>query len=524
MDIQQITRETLDKAAAALVASGDIRKALAVSDGLVGYNLQEAAKQLVYLDSPFRRSIPRIVKPGANSDHWRTITALSSPLLFTQESAAATGFAYTFGGSAEDGSSGAKTLTAAFKVAGILGQVTLEAVRSAQGWDDALAKESTNALLLAQKLEGQAFLGSTLTALPSSYGNPAQVAAPVVALSTTVGSITATTTTYYCQVLPLNIMAANRATLDTTSLAPMTLNSTTQENLMDGKAKTIAMIAPLGATAAGHGMDRLSAEGNSGSISPASQCLRISWTPLKGAAAYAVFVGTTTGSANLKCEAIVTQAQVTLKSLVGTGAAATALTFTTDRTADAKAYDGIIPQIFVTTSGAYIKNVGSALTGAAADGEVVELQDAFASIFDNAKIGKLRVICSGHDARSIAKRGITSNAMQIFAQTNAAGRTSMTIGTHVGEIINATTGDVCPIDVEPWLPQGQIMILPTEIPYPMANASAPFQWVGNYDWMRFDYYPTTSTGPVYPFEVRCNGALEAIFTGGCGLLYNIYKT
>ena len=37
------------------------------------------------------------------------------------------------------------------------------------------------------------------------------------------------------------------------------------------------------------------------------------------------------------------------------------------------------------------------------------------------------------------------------------------------------------------------------------------------------YSSTPTTGPIYPFETRCNGALEAIFTGGCGVLYNIFQ-
>jgi hypothetical protein len=53
--------------------------------------------------------------------------------------------------------------------------------------------------------------------------------------------------------------------------------------------------------------------------------------------------------------------------------------------------------------------------------------------------------------------------------------------------------------------------------------AAPFTCVGNYDWFRWDYSSTTTTGPIYPFEVRCNGVLEGQFNGGCGVLYNIFK-
>jgi hypothetical protein len=236
-------------------------------------------------------------------------------------------------------------------------------------------------------------------------------------------------------------------------------------------------------------------------------------------------VGLTTGAANLTCEAVVSQTSVTFSSLATGGVAGNDANTvpTADETGNAKHFDGILPQLLAAGSGAYLKNVNGILTGTAASAEVVEIQDAFASIWRTAKIGKFRVVMSGNDARSLAKKGILSNAMQIFAQPTAEGRINMTIGAHVGEILNATTGDICPVEVEPWAVPGTIFILPMEIPYPMANAANPFEWVGNYDWERWEYASTTTTGPIYPFETRCNGALEAIFTGGCGVLYNVFQ-
>jgi len=510
MDLAELTRQTLEKAQEAIKAAQNdpkMRKAIDLAVGLVGYNLQTPAKQLVPLLSPFQKTIPRIVKPGANSDNWRVITSLSSPKLFSTESAAGSLFTTSL-----------SSPSAAFKVAAIQGKVTREAQAASQGFDDALAKETRNALLLALKLEGQAFLGATLTALG---GAPA---APTVALGTTAGGITAGATTYYARIVAMNLFAFNRVASDMINLADTNANSEnmlTPVGVLQAKLQTIA----LGATAVtGCGMTQIGAEGNSGSQTPTNKSLKITWAAVPGAVAYIVFVGTTTGAANLKAECIVTQTQVTLFSLAGTGAIGTdAAVPAADETDDANAYDGIIPQLIAAGSGAYLKNVNGVLVGTAAKGEVVELQDAFASIYQNAKIGKFRVIMSGLDARLLAAKGIISNSMQIFATPTAEGRMNMTIGAHVGEILNATTGDICPVDVEPWLAPGTIVILPTEIPYPDANALAPFQWVGSHDWERWDYASTASTGPIYPFDVRCNGVLEGIFTGGCGLLYNVWK-
>lgn len=484
-----------------------------VGTGLVGYNLQAPAKQLVPLLSPFQRTIPRITKPGANSDNWRRITAISSPIFFTAEEAASNPFFHTV-----------SSASAAFKVAGVRGKVTREAQASSLGFDDALAKETANQLLLAMKLEGQSFLGATLTAL----GTPGT---PTVALGTTAGSLNPSTTTYFVKIVALNIFAANRiGTLDQLSLANTNSNS---ENIVAGRAVaqaewraiTSPNTATPGASAlTGCGVTTVSAEGNSGAQTGSNKSLKVTWTPTPGAHAYAVFVGTTTGSANLKCEGFFTQTQVTFTSLAGTGMAANDGSIpAADETDDANAYDGIIPQLIAGGSGAYLKNLNGTLTGAAANGEIVELQDAFASIYQTAKIGKFRIVASGLDMRVLSAKGVLSQSMQIFAQPAPDGRTMFTAGAHIGQVINAVTGDVCPIDVEPWLPPSMLLILPTEIPYPDAHASSPFQWVGNYDWERWDYASTTSTGPIWPFEVRCNGAIEGIFTGGCGLIYNVWK-
>ena len=504
----ELSRQTIEQVAKAFLAGtqdGTFRKAIDLSTGLVGVNLQAPAKQLVPLDSPFQREIKRIVKPGANSDSWRTITALGSPMFFAAERAGAYKFATTLA-----------TLSAAFKVAGLGGEVTLEAQAASEGFDPALAKETINTLRNSKKLEGQAFLGACTTAL----GNPG---APTVADRAGVGTINGGGgTTYFVRIVALTLMAANRIGLD----VPAGYDGTDAKLAGRASAAVNPAVDNSGAViTTGCGLSAISAEGNSGSLSSAGHALKITWSPVAGALAYVVFVGTTTGAANLKAEAVVTQCSVTLTSLAGTGIAGNHATIPgTDQSADPKSYDGIIPQLIAGASGAYVKNLAGTLTGTAAQGEILEVQDAFASLFQSGKLGKFRIVVSGVDMRTLTKLGVVSNAMQIFASPDASGRVAITAGAHLGNIVNATTGDVCPVDVEPWLPAGTMLILPTEVPYNDANMSDPFTWVGSYDWMRWDYYPTRNDGPIYPFEVRCNGVLEGQFTAGCAVIYNIFKS
>ena len=503
MNAQQITQETIQRsmqAAREALADPKLTRAISVGTGLVGYNLQAPAKQLVPLLSPFYNSIPRKTKPGANSDNWKAITAISSPRLFTGERKAGAKIAHTVA----DKSAG-------FKVQALLGDVSLEAVQASEGFDPALQKETANILLKGLQLSSQAYMFGVLTDL----GVPA---APTVTEIESLVGATIGAASYFVRIVGMSGMAANRVTLD----VPQDYDGTHAR--INGRA--VAVVNPLrddagAAITAASGLTSISAEGTVTTTGTLNS-LKITWTPVAGMIAYAVFIGTTTGAANLKCEAIVTQASVTFLTLAGTGLAGNAAEIPgADETGDSEAFDGIVSQLVAAGSGAYLKNVLGKLTGS--NSEITEIQDAFATIYQTGKIGKFRVVISGVDERTLTRLGVSSQSMQIFAAPGIDGRVAMAVGAHVTDIINATTGDRCPVEVDPWLPAGTIIILPTEVPYANSNVSSPFEWVGSYDWMRWDYGSTPASGPVYLFETRCNGVLEALFTGGCGLLYNIFK-
>jgi hypothetical protein len=510
VDLQQLVQETLAKVAEVTKGQGaGMKKAIDLSTGLFGFNLQAPVKQLVPLMSPFYNSIPRKVRAGANSDNWKTITAISSPELFTAERAAGNTFTMT-----------KVDKVAAYKVTAVRGEVTREAQAASLGFDDALAKETANTLYNAMKLSGQAYL----------YANITDVGVPGAPTLTEVNTPTGggiAASAYFARIVALTGMAANRVNVD----IPAAYGSIDGGGVGATSAYINGRAVPAGgvnalltvAALSGTGVSSIGAEGTV-TTAGGSDGLKITWTAVPGAVAYAVFVGLTTGAANLKCEAVVTQTSVTFLTLAATGIAGTAAEIpAADETGQVLAFDGILPQLLAGASGAYVKNLLGTLTGTAASAEVVEIQDAFASLWRTAKIGKFRLVMSGNDVRSLTKKGILSNAMQIFAGMGAEGRVNLTLGAHVGEILNAVTGDRCPVETEPWAIPGTIFILPMEIPYPDANVQNPFEWVGSYDWERWGYASTTSTGPIYPFETRSNGVLEGLFTGGCGLLYNVFQ-
>ncbi len=487
MNLQSVSQETIMLAQQSLLKAmqdGTLAKSIAVSTNLTGVVLEAPAKQLVPLQSPFRQTIPRLVKAGSNAVQWKAITALGMPKATTTEEAAGALFTTTV-----------SPRSATYKNVALQGKVTREAVAASEGFDPALAKETANTLLLAMKMEEMQMLGGNITALAA----PGSI---VAAEANGLGSLAADT--YYVNVRGMTLPAANRISIDRPA------DYTSSNALLAGTAR--ASIDP-----ATDGLGQVGSEANA-ALSGGSDALKITWAPVPGAVAYAVYVGLATGAANLTCEAVVTQTTVSLTSLATGGDAADEAV----SSADALSYDGILQQCQVGGSGSYLKNVNAVLTGA--NGEILELQDAFQSIYDTAKVGKFRIQVGGFDSRILTRMGIAAGAgPTIFVNPQGSERAALMQGYHVGSVINAVTGDLCPVDVLPWLPGGTIMILPTEVPYPDANVPAPIDWVGGFDWERWDYASTPSTGPIFNFETRSWGVLRVLLTGGCGIIYNIFK-
>lgn len=523
--LQALTQDTINKVSGDLLTlarEGKLQKALDVTTGLYGYSLAEPAKQLVPLAAASYGLIPRKVIDNANSHNWKDILAISSPDPFNLTNAGAIITAGQPGSGPQFTTTGdlVTPRTVNFKPFAIGGQVDLESIKASQGFDPALAKETTNTLLLAIKLMWQAYLYGNIT----DVGAQSVTGATAAIVSSPAGSLQPSTTTYFVRIVPLTGMAANRVTID----VPAFTDSNGCSALAGRGVPAGGVNANLQTTAlSGQGVGAISAEFNTGAVTGANQSLKITWPATPGIAAYAVFVGTTTGAANLKCECVVGQTQVTLTSLAGTGIAGNAAEIPgTDETGNARHFDGLLAQLLASSgaAGAYVKNVNAALGGSSTVPEVTQFQDAFAAIFSKTKLKKFRILTGGAVQRSLTAKGILSNAMQIFATPDPAGRMNMTVGASVGEIINAIGGFRCPVEVDDWIPPGMAFILPMEIPYPMANTTPMgLEWVGNYDFLRFDYYPTRNDGPITPFDERCNGALAVYFSGGMAALYNIWS-
>ena len=131
------TQESIEKTLASVKDETQLSKAIDTGTGLVGYNLEAPAKQLVPFLSPLRNIIPRKVSPTGTSTHWKAITSIVPQGKATAlEGTRGTSMNYTV----ED-------KMAAFKVLGLQDAVTFDAEAAGRNFQDVKATASTNLLL-----------------------------------------------------------------------------------------------------------------------------------------------------------------------------------------------------------------------------------------------------------------------------------------------------------------------------------------------------------------------------------------
>lgn len=490
--LQAILQDTLQRVRQATkesLSSPSLRKVIDVSTGLVGINLEAPAKQLVPLLSPFRQRIPRSNQPGSNAIDWKQITAVVQNAKFSAaESASSNPMATTL-----------SSKTKSYKIVGVRGLVTREAVAHSVGFDDAKAKEVSNNLLLFHQLQERRILGGNVTALATPSG-------VAVAVRDTIGTIAASAGGYDVQIAALTLEAAGRLGMD----RPAAFDGTDSLRAGNGHAGVTVDVATDGVTV-GSGIV------TSAATVGGDDALKITWNAVPDAVAYAVYI-IANGGGTPKLEAIVTQTLVTITSLAGTGHDETDLTGTS---ADTLAYEGIIQGINANAT-SFKKVLNGPLTSSGQ--EIPQIQEMFQAIWDSGKIDDLELLVGGIDSRSLSSFMVKAGGgPQIFVSTSdIQSQASLTAGYHVGWIINAVSGKRVLISVLPWLPGGTIICLPTRIPYPDANITVPFALAGSYGPEQIDYAATSTSGPVDEFEVRSEEVLKDYFPAGSGLISDIH--
>jgi hypothetical protein len=201
-------------------------------------------------------------------------------------------------------------------------------------------------------------------------------------------------------------------------------------------------------------------------------------TAVAGALGYNIYVGTTTGAANLKYQGTLkgtgtftiqgagtTGLTGNNAALTTTGAAASRAA--ADTSAYATGYDGILPTVLGANSG--FNNAINSTFSTSNPG--VEYQAVFANLYQNVKADPDMVLMNGNDRKQLSdaiKNGSTANYRLTIDNPGASGTT---YGSIVTGLQNEVTGKSVDIVVHPWLNSGVSPVLSFTLPIPDTEVS-----------------------------------------------------
>lgn len=201
-------------------------------------------------------------------------------------------------------------------------------------------------------------------------------------------------------------------------------------------------------------------------------------TAVVGALGYNIYVGTTTGAANLKYQGTLkgtgtfTIQGAGTQGLTGNNAAftttgAAASRAAADTSAYATGYDGILATVLGPNTG-YNNAINSTFSTSNPGGE---FQTAFASMYQNVKADPDVVLLNGNDRKQLSdaiKSGSNANYRLVI---NNPGEDGTTYGSVVTGLQNEVTGKAVDLMVHPWLNQGVAPILSFTLPIPDTEVS-----------------------------------------------------
>ncbi len=200
-------------------------------------------------------------------------------------------------------------------------------------------------------------------------------------------------------------------------------------------------------------------------------------TAVAGALGYNIYVGTTTGAANLKYQGTLkgtgtytiqgAGALVTGNNAAFTTNGAAASRATADTSAYATGYDGILPTVLGSNSG-YNNQINAAFS---TSNPGVEFQDVFVQLYNNVKADPDMVLLNGADRKQLSD-AIKSGSVANYRLTiDNPGEGGTTYGSIVTGLQNEVTGKAVDLMVHPWLPQGVAPVLSFTLPIPDTEVS-----------------------------------------------------
>lgn len=453
--------ETLNKLTTALakdMSDQSLQKTLTTTSNEVNYDLQRPAKDLFPVITPLRNRIPRVPGNGGAATHWKSIFGITA-------GNPGSGF-IPEGVRASFQNTSAIDVAASYRTLGNEDQLTEEALNAAQGFEDLFARMNLRILEQTMILEEFAILGGNSSVDVVAPGTIVTTA-PVTSGATLPGA----PTTYYVVACALTMEGYFASGQINGAAAGATLYQTTSVISADG-----TNFNSNGGTSA------LSAQ-QSQAIT-LGQGLGLTVPAVPGAVAYAWFIGTTTGVANLHLEYITSiNSLLVTKPLVGTGQLAS--TITADCTTNVNLdFDGLFYTAVKSGSGAYY---ASQATGAAGTGtpltagtsrNILEIDAALKAMWDQHRLSPTVILVNSQELQNITRKVMNTSSTVMVASENGNVQSFSTVanGVVTGYFNPYCAGGMSvtiPIILHPNLPAGTILFWCENLPAQYKNNQTP---------------------------------------------------
>lgn len=458
--IQQVVAELRESYLKGPVQDTRLGKAntVALSQGLVNYDLQIPSKDTVPINTPIRKRLPRVKGNGDTATRWKTVSAMQGP----SQSVAVV---------PEGGRAGVMGITAGtfysgYATIGLEGNVTYEAWSAAQGFEDAKAKQAVRLLRQTWLLEEIALLGGNFSV---ALGTPT---APTMATASTGGTVAAGT--YKGAVVALTFEGYINWTKSGAAIAT-------------GLPVVITVTDPLGGTYNVNGGSSHASGTTTSSAITGTGTIAMSTPVVSGAVAYGWYIDDGAGGA-LTLQAVTTiNSYATTVTPTTTGQNLTAITGDHSRnygTGTPANFDGLLYATFASNggvnsaqylSGAYVASLatGTAGTGtkltASGTGTVNEIDAALLSMWQNYQTSPTVIFVNAQQIKDITALCLTNSSaplLQYFVDPKA-GYAQLSAGGVIQFYFNPFTQDggvKIPIIVHPNLPNGTILLWCEELP------------------------------------------------------------
>jgi len=442
--MHDLIQKTLDR----LNQNGGLAKAgITTGSGLVYYDLEAEAKRQYPVLAPIRKRMPRIGKKEAGQGlavHWNYISNPNSQGVVAYVAQGQRGGQLT---------PTVVPMVATYKGIGLENVVTWEAEYAGEGYDDIRAQAqrmTLDSLILAE--EPELLWGNT----SQSFGT---TPTPTGVQATVTGGTIANGTTNFVYCVALTLQGYNYALLQSpVAVVPVI----TRTNAGVSSTTTI-----------NGGVAAISAASSAITTSGSNNAIVASVTAVKGAVAYAWYVGASAGAANAYFSQITTINTATILTQPSTGQQANYAGSATDYSANPLAFDGLITQA-MTSNGYFSSLDGAKLTPDGANG-IVEFDAALKYFWDTYRSGIDRIYMGSQvirDATKAVATGSGNAAMRINLQndTDSLGNLtgSMRLASYTNKFAYNGAMDI-PIEIHPNMPDGHVFFDLEKNPYPTAD-------------------------------------------------------